>query len=79
LWALCYEILGRRKTRSRVRALRDGALVSAVAYAVDYHVVPRRFTPGFELRLPAKALAAVYASLALGLALRDMYRGARAS
>jgi hypothetical protein len=79
LWALCYEMMSLRKRRSRVRALRDGALVSAVAYAVDYHVVPRRLTPGFELRLPARALAAVYASLAVGLALRDMYRGARAS
>lgn len=79
LWALVYEVLGRRKRRSRVRALRDGALVSAIAYGVDYHVVPRRFTPGFELRLPTRALAAVYASLAAGLALRDMYRGARAS
>ena len=79
LWALVYEVLGRRRRRGRVRALRDGALVSAIAYAVDYHVVPRRFTPGFELRLPTKALAAVYASLAVGLALRDMYRGARAS
>jgi hypothetical protein len=79
LWALVYEMLGRRKRRGRLRALRDSALVSAIAYLVDYHVVPRRLTPGFELRLPTRALAAVYGALAVGLALRDMYRGARAS
>ena len=50
-----------------------------VAYVVDYHVVPRRLTPGFELRVPRRALAAVYGALAVGLALRDMYRAARAS
>ena len=32
LWALVYEVLGRRKRRTRVRALRDGALVSTIAY-----------------------------------------------
>ena len=39
-WALFYELLGRGKRRSGTRALRDGALVSALAYVVDYHVVP---------------------------------------
>jgi hypothetical protein len=71
-WALFYEALGRGRQRSVGRALRDGALVSTLAYVVDYHVVPRRLTPGFELRLPGKALAGVYAALAVGLALRDV-------
>ena len=78
-WALLYEAMGRGRRRSRARALRDGALTSAIAYVVDYHVVPRRLTPGFELRLPASALAAVYGALAFGLALRDMCRAGRAS
>jgi hypothetical protein len=34
---------------------------------VDYHVVPRRLTPGFEMRVSKSALALVYAALALGL------------
>jgi hypothetical protein len=71
-WALFYEALGRRRRRGSARALRDGALVSALAYVVDYHVVPKRLTPGFELRLPRAALAGVYAALALGLSLRDV-------
>jgi hypothetical protein len=78
-WALLYEALGSGRRRSAGRALCDGALTSAVAYVVDYHVVPRRLTPGFELRIPGRALAAVYGALAVGLALRDMCRAARAS
>ena len=76
-WALFYEMLGRGRRRSPMRALRDGALVSALAYVVDYQVVPKRLTPGFELRLPRRALAAVYAALAVGLALRDTFRAVR--
>lgn len=75
-WALVYEGLGRK--RSAGRALRDGVLTSAIAYVVDYHIVPRRLTPGFELRLPNKALAGIYAALAFGLAAHDLLRRARA-
>lgn len=71
-WAACYELLGRGQRRTPARALADAALVSAAAYAVDYHVVPRRLTPGFELRIPHGALAAVYAALALGLSAREL-------
>jgi len=73
-WALFYEALGFGKRRNITRALRDGALVSALAYVVDYHVVPKRLTPGFELRLPGRALGGIYAALAVGLALRDVLR-----
>ena len=79
LWAAFYELLGRGRRRSPARALRDGALVSAAAYVVDYHVVPKRLTPGFELRLPGRALAGIYAALAFGLALRDAVSGSQPS
>ena len=75
-WALFYELLGRGRRRSGTRALRDGALVSGLAYVVDYHVVPKRLTPGFELRLPTRALGGIYAALAVGLAMRDFWRSA---
>ena len=71
-WALFYEALGRKRTPAQ--ALRDGALVSAGAYVTDYHIVPKRLTPGFELRLSGKALACIYAALALGLSVRDLVR-----
>jgi hypothetical protein len=59
-WAALYELL---PGRAPVRA----AAVAASAYVVDYHVVPRRLTPGFEMRVSPAALAAVYGALALGL------------
>ena len=77
-WALFYELLAQGRPRSRARALRDGALVSAAAYVVDYHVVPRRLTPGFEMRIAPKALALVYAALGLGLSARDLLSSGRA-
>lgn len=77
-WASLYELLGLRGPRTRTGALRDAALVSAIAYVTDYHLVPRRLTPGFELRLGARALAGIYAALALGLAARDLYANSRA-
>src|SRR5690606_37895729 len=70
-WALFYELVARRAHRTRSGALLDGALVSAAAYVTDYHLVPRRLTPGFELRLPGGALACLYAALAVGLSARD--------
>lgn len=71
-WALFYEMLAGRTGRTRPRALLDGALVSAAAYVTDYHIVPKRLTPGFEMRLPRAALAGVYVALALGLSARDL-------
>lgn len=71
-WALCYELLAARTPRTRAQALLNGTLVSAAAYVTDYHLVPRRLSPGFELRLPGAALAGVYATLAVGLAARDL-------
>jgi hypothetical protein len=67
-WAVLYEALGRGKHRSMARALIEGAAVSATAYVTDYYLVPRRLTPGFEMRLPRRSLAGIYAALALGLA-----------
>jgi hypothetical protein len=53
------------------------AAVSAVAYVTDYHLVPRRLTPGWEHRVSGKSLAAVYGVLALGLAACNLMRGTR--
>jgi hypothetical protein len=41
--------------------------VSALAYVTDYHVIPSRFTPGFELSLSRRSFPSLYAALALGL------------
>ena len=52
-WALFYEALGRGRRRRPARALLDGALVSAAAYITDYHLVPRRLTPGWANGFPS--------------------------
>jgi hypothetical protein len=74
-WALFYEALAPRQRRSgSADAVVRGAAISAAAYVTDYHLVPKRLTPGFELRLPRLALAAIYATLAIGLSSRDLLR-----
>jgi hypothetical protein len=49
-------------------AIGASVAVAAVAYVVDYHVVPRRLTPGFEKRLSGRSLFWIYSALAAGLA-----------
>jgi hypothetical protein len=63
-WALFFEALPPRLRRG------PGAVsVAGIAYVVDYHVVPKRFRPGFEAHLMGRSLFAVYAALAAGFAL----------
>lgn len=65
-------------TRRAARVAGGGALVSAIAYLVDYHVVPPRLAPGFERHLSRRALLLVYAALALSLAAGEEIYRARA-
>ena len=68
-WALFFEALfGRRARRSTRDAMLGGSIIAAAAYVVDYHVVSRRFQPGFEAHLSNRSMLAVYAALAGGLA-----------
>lgn len=71
MWSAVYEMIHqkRRDPKDLWGALLDGAMVSALAYVVDYMVVPKRLTPGFELRLSNPSLLAIYASLAASMAL----------
>ncbi len=72
MWAAGYEAWGKRRPADP--PLLRGAGVAALAYVVDYHVVPRRLSPGFENRIGATGVAATYAAFALGLALADMVK-----
>ena len=78
-WAAIYEaVFGAGAQRGEAgKALLGAALVTGVAYVTDYHLVPRRLTPGYELRLPGRALAAIYGALAAALPLRALSRSAR--
>ena len=78
-WAVVHEYV-LRKTKLRDKTLgplATGAAVSALAYVTDYHVVPKRLTPGYEKRLSPKGIFIVYAVLAVGLAAGAMLAEAR--
>lgn len=64
-----FDTQGRR--RSPAQSLVRGTATAGIAYIVDYHVVPRRLTPGFETRLSNRSLFAIYAVLAASLALSE--------
>jgi hypothetical protein len=68
-WALPFEAwLSSRPPRSSTELLKDAAVMSAIAGVVDYGIVPKRLTPGWELTLSRKSVAAAFVSLAIGLA-----------
>lgn len=67
-WALPFHAwLGMRSRESPPNLLRDAAVMAGIAAAVDYGVVPKRLTPGWELVLSKTSLVAVYCVLAIGL------------
>ena len=70
-WASLYSLLHghRDEAKAPVQAVAGGIATSAVAYVVDYHVVPKRLTPGWEHRMAPGSLAATYGSLAVGFTL----------
>jgi hypothetical protein len=51
-------------------ALRRGGIAAALAYTVDYHVLPRRLRPGYERKLSPAQLLAVYSVLSITFPLR---------
>lgn len=66
-WAVFFEgLFGRGARRSPGGAVAAASTVAAAAYIVDYHVVGRRFRPGFEKFLSSRGLLAVYSALAAG-------------
>ncbi|MGI4975877.1 MAG: hypothetical protein ACRYG6_02935 [Janthinobacterium lividum] len=67
-WATIFEgWLGRRRVAT-LPMLQHAMALAAVAAAVDYVATPHRFTPGWELVLPKRDMAAAYVAMALGLA-----------
>ena len=68
-WAAMHSGMMRVMPRQDLpSAIAAGAAVAGVAYVVDYYVVPRRLTPGFEKRLSGRSLFWIFSSLAAGLA-----------
>ena len=68
-WALPFEAWqALYPHRSSAEIVRDAIVMSAIAAGVDYGLVPRRLTPGWELVLSKKSMVGAFASLAAGLA-----------
>ena len=69
-WATLYSrVYGHHDDAKLLKnALIGGAATSAVAALVDYTMVPKRLTPGYEHRLSLGAMVGVYAVLAAGFA-----------
>lgn len=70
-WATLYALVRgkRHAVRSVPQALLGGIATSAAAAAIDYTLVPKRFTPGFENRLSTTSMLGVFAAIAGGIAL----------
>jgi hypothetical protein len=55
--------------QSAAAAMAGGVATSAVAAFVDYKLMPRRVTPGFENRLSTTSMVAAFGAIAAGVAL----------
>ena len=77
-WAALFETLRSAAPHAGpARIVRDAAVVSVIAAVVDYGLVPRRLTPGWEEPLPIRSVAGGFAGLALGLALGGLVTSRR--
>lgn len=68
-WAAVLEkLFGRAIARRGASvALLGGAATAGIAYLTDYHLVPKRLTPGYEKRVSGRSLLLIYGVLALTL------------
>jgi hypothetical protein len=77
-WAALFETIRSAAPDAGLsRIVRDAAAVSVVAAIVDYGIVPRRLTPGWEEPLPIRSVAGGFAGLALGLAIGGLVTSRR--
>jgi len=69
MWAVPLQLLLERLgARSVPAVLGSSVLVSALAAVLDYGILPRRLSPGWEEALPKRSVAAAFGALAIGLA-----------
>lgn len=66
-WAALFEMIRPSPQTDIAGTARAAALTAAIAGLVDYGLVPRRVTPGWELVMPARKVAMAFVALAAGL------------
>ena len=76
-WALVFRLLSSEKRPAFIQSAGRGIGVSILAYITDYYLIPRRFTPGFELCLSRHSFPWIYGALAVGLILPEALTGMR--
>ena len=68
-WAVPYALwLRQEPERTDGEIVAGAAATAAIAATVDYGVMPRRLTPGWELAIGRGGVAAAFVGLGLGLA-----------
>jgi hypothetical protein len=67
MWATVFERL-RRVRPGATSTMAAAVATSALAYVVDYKVVPQRLQPGFDAQVPRATLGAFYVAFAAALA-----------
>ena len=74
-WATFYEAwqVARPPRSIAEMAARAGA-IATLAAVVDYTITPKRFTPGWELVLTKRSMAAAYVAMAAGFATASLPR-----
>ena len=76
MWATLFERLRGRRTGAG-STIAAAAATSALAYVVDYKVVPQRLQPGFDAHVSPRALGAFYVTFGAALAIAAWMRRAR--
>ncbi len=67
-WGLLFGGLrGQRAATSKI--VTTAAVTAATAYVVDYHIVPKRITPGFEAHITRSSFPKIYFALGAGFAI----------
>ena len=73
LWGVAYEgALALSRTEGNVAT---AGLATAAIYAIDYHLLPPRWWPGFERVLSTSGVAGTYVALGATLAASRAWRG----
>lgn len=67
MWATAFEKL-RRAGSDAATTATAAAATSALAYVVDYKVVPQRLQPGFDAHVSRRSIGAFYVTFAAALA-----------
>src|ERR671913_242930 len=73
-WACVQQLLLKRVPRTNGAAVASGVAVAALAYVVDYHLIPRRLSPGWELRVSGRSVALGFVALGVSLAIAGLLR-----